>query len=90
MIPDKLFHDLRRTVIRNMIRAGIPEKVCMKVSGQKTRSVFDRYNIVNEDDLRVAAEKVSSLHEDRRNLDKNIEAGTIPGTIAISNYRKEG
>src|SRR5262249_11929755 len=58
MTPTLIFHDLRRSAVRNLVAAGVDQAVAMRVTGHQTISVFQRYRIVSDDDVRAALGKV--------------------------------
>jgi len=58
--PGLLLHDLRRSAVRNLERAGISRSVAMKLTGHKTEAVYRRYAIVAESDLREAGTKLAA------------------------------
>ena len=63
-----MIHDLRRTAVRNVIRAGISEKRAMEISGHKTNNMFKRYDITDERDIQADGERLERYLEDKARL----------------------
>lgn len=59
-VPGRVLHDFRRTAARNLLRAGVPERVAMQLVGWKSRQMLDRYHIVSAADLIAAAQKLDA------------------------------
>jgi integrase len=77
-LSNTVFHDLRRSAIRNMREAGIPENLAMAISGHKTRSVFERYNIISDRDIKQAAEKMEQRFKQSLKTIREQEKAALP------------
>jgi integrase len=73
-VPGRIFHDFRRTAVRNLERAGVPRSVAMQMVGHKAEAIYRRYAIVSDADLRAAADKLAAIEPETR-------TGTTTGTV---------
>lgn len=83
-LPGRIMHDNRRTAARNMDRAGVPRQIAQHITGHKTDSMYNRYNIVNEKDVRegmTQAQAYLAAHESGQNLDKRPEQNNLSSQL---------
>src|SRR5260370_23111329 len=78
----------RRSAIREMVWRGIPETVCMKISGHKTRHIFDAYNLSNERDLADATAKIELGRQVSTTTHTDTQTDTVPISAEHTHTRK--
>ena len=81
------FHDLRRSFVTNARRYGVPESVVMRMSGHKTRAVFERYNVVAEEDLRHAIQRIEHARLRQKTVKVSKEEPGDSKTLSVSTER---
>jgi integrase len=82
-LQGRIPHDFRRTAVRNLERAGVPQSTAMAMVGHKTASIYRRYAIVDEAVLREGSEKLAVLHAGHSfGQSEPPQAGTITGRLA--------
>ncbi len=72
--PERIFHDLRRFAVTALTAAGVPQAIAMKVSGQKTPSMFERYNITIDAEVRAAMERTQEVRAQATKGQKKVVA----------------
>jgi hypothetical protein len=80
----RIFHDLRRTAIRNMIRGGTPESVALSISGHRTRAVFDRYDVSSTKDRRDALRRTEAYVQSLRDATGQAAGGDLTWRLLIT------
>ena len=92
-LEGRMMHDMRRSAVRNMDRAGISRDIAKKLSGHKTDSVYSRYNIVNERDMDDATAKLGQhlgekIPEAVGKISSETDLGDITGTVGAKSEKK--
>ena len=77
-----MLHDLRRSGARNLRKAGVPEGVCMKITGHRDRSVFERYNIVDTEDVQNAIRQLEQSAAPTVDVTRKLLSGKTPRRLA--------